>query len=102
MYLYIYKSRKDDGKYIFELFNEWEERKPNCRLLNDLDFYLDDIVDFKMFTDLIEFIVGTRSESKTKESFSLDDDVKIDRRIYYCINGLDEKVLKEKINSYEK
>lgn len=102
MYIYIYKSRKDDEQYIFELFNEWEEKMPNCRLLNELDYYLDDIVQFNNFNEIIEFVIDLKDSiipenKKSTDTMIIPDDAKIDRRTYYYFNGLNNEVLKQKI-----
>lgn len=106
MYIYVYKSRGEEGKYIFELFNVWEEKMPNCRLLNELDYYLADVVQFNNFNEIIEFVISLKdslsSEDKkgsNSEETGIPDDAKIDRRTYYYFSGLAEKVLKEKIES---
>lgn len=105
MYIYVYKSRSEGGKYIFELFNAWEEKMPNCRLLNQLDYYLDDVVQFNNFNEIVGFVIdlkdsiSTETKKKIESETSIPDDAKIDRRTYYYFNGLNEKVLKGKIES---
>ena len=102
MYIYIYKSRKDEEKYIFELFNQWEDKLPNCRLLNELDYYLDDIVQFNNFNQIIEFVVDLKDSiipenKKSIDAMMMPYDARIDSRTYYYFNGLNDKVLKQKI-----
>jgi hypothetical protein len=79
---------------------------------------LDDVVQFNNFNEIVEFVIDLKdsissgakkmqsdlesSGSKKgigSETSLIPDDAKIDRRTYYYFNGLEEKVLKGKIES---
>lgn len=87
MLCYIYKSKDITARYIFEIFNEIEDKKPNTQILIDYD--LTDIKVFRDFNEIINYIIDTREVCKNaKSTFTLPDDKKIDRRTYYYFDGL--------------
>lgn len=93
MLCYIYKSKDITARYIFEIFNEMEDRKPNTQILIDYD--LTDIKVFRDFNEIINYIIDTREVCKnTKSTFTLPDDKKIERRTYYYFDGLNMDIKK--------
>jgi len=88
MMCYVYKAKEVSARYVFEIFNVFEDGKPNTQMLIDYD--LTDVKVFRDFNELINYVIDMRGACKnTKASFTLPDERKMERRTYYYFDGLE-------------